>query len=340
MSITETSKILSGDLTCVNQLRPSRHPWAWDLYIKSQDNIWHPNEVAMQEDITQWRTGALTEDEKLIVKRTIGFFSGTESLVGNNLLLSIFRWVCDGECRMYLIRQAGEEAIHNHMVVHVADSLDLNVKEVFEAYKSIPSIKAKDEFLMRITSDLGRAGFDITSTSGKQEFIRNAVAFYVICEGILFYSGFAMMLQFSRRNLMNNLCEQINYTLRDESLHIEFGAKLINTIIEQEPDIWTEEFKNELRALIREACELEVEYAKDVLPKGIMGMNSTMFIDYMNYIGNRRANSIGLGDLFPGAIRNPFEWMSETIDLRKSVKFFERKVTEYKLSASSLIDDL
>ena len=211
------------------------------FYLASCANNWMPTEISMQHDIKQWKNNEITDDEKLLVKRCLGFFAGSESLVGNNLLISAFRFVTDAECRQYILRQAFEESLHNLTIVYICDSLDLDVDEVFTAYQTVPSIKAKDDFLMEITSDISRQDFQPHTKAGKQEILRNLLTYYVVCEGTLFFSGFAMLLALGRQNKLQGISDQIKYTLRDESNHIAFGAYLINTIVEQNPTIWTKD---------------------------------------------------------------------------------------------------
>lgn len=323
--------LLGDEVAGVNQILPLYYKWAWQSYLDGAANNWMPTEVSMQKDIEQWKSDSvLSEEERVLIKRCLGFFAGSESLVANNLLLSIFRWITNPECRQYILRQAYEEALHNHTVVYMCDSLNLEVAEIYEAYQNIPSIKHKDDFLMDITSDISRPDFNTDSIEGKQELLRNIFTYYIICEGIMFYSGFAMLLSFGRQNKMPGIAEQIQYTLRDESLHIRFGVNLVNTLREEYPEVWTNEFEEETIGHIRKAVELEIEYAKDVLPKGVLGMNAEMFIDYVQYIGNRRLESVNLPFRFDGGSSNPFPWMSEVIDLNKEKNFFETRVTEYQ----------
>jgi|TARA_R110000822_G_scaffold50533_16_gene131867 ribonucleoside-diphosphate reductase beta chain len=324
----KTKEIISDKVSAVNQILPHTNKWAWDLFIDGAANNWMPTEISMAKDIEQWRGDSLTEDEKLVIKRSLGFFAGSESLVANNLLLSVFKFVTDPECRQYILRQAYEESLHNLTVVYCCDSLGLDIEEVYEAYNSIPSIKAKDTFLMNICTDINRVDFNINTLEGKREFLRNLITYYVICEGIFFFSGFAMLLSFNRQNKLPGVGEQIQYTLRDESLHIKFGIKLINRIREDNPKIWTKAFEKETLDHIDKAMELELDYARDVLPNGILGLNSEMFIDYVQYIANRRLESLNLPSQYEDT-KNPFPWMSEIIDLEKCKNFFETRVTEY-----------
>jgi ribonucleoside-diphosphate reductase beta chain len=189
---------------------------------------------------------------------------------------------------------------------------------------------------MNITTDINRPDFNINTIEGKREFLRNIITYYVICEGIFFFSGFAMLLSFNRQNKLPGVGEQIQYTLRDESLHIEFGTKLINRIREDNPKVWTKAFEKETLSHIETAMELELAYAREVLPTGILGLNSDMFIDYVQYIADRRLINLGLDSPF-GEAKNPFPWMSEIIDLEKCKNFFETRVTEY--SVGTLVDD-
>lgn len=321
----------------VNQILPHKHQFAWDLFLKGVANSWSPSEINMSADVKQWKGDSLIPDEKLLVKRCLGFFAGSESLVGNNLLLTVFRWINDAECRQYVLRQAYEESLHNWTVVTCCDSFSLKTAEVYEAYLNIPSIKAKDDFLMEITTDVNRPDFNTKTTEGKRELLRNLITYYLVCEGTFFFSGFAMLLALGRQNKLPGLSDQIRYTLRDESLHIKFGVYLINTIKEQYPTVWTKKFELETIEHVKKAVELEIAYAHDVLPRGILGLNAEMFVDYMKYIGNRRLESVGIGFKFDSD-KNPFPWLSEVIDMGAMTNFFERKVKDYQ-GSGSLVDD-
>ncbi len=198
-------------------------------------------------------------------------------------------------------------------------------------YREIPSIAAKDEFEMRLTESLMNGKTDTGVFEGAQEFLRNLAGYYLIMEGIFFYSGFVMILSFHRRNLMPGIGEQFQYILRDETIHLNFGIDLINGIKEENPKLWTEEFKQEIIQLVRHAVELEIAYAYDCLPVGVMGLNGELFRDYVGHIADRRLERIDLPAQY--GTRNPFPWMSETMDLTKEKNFFETRVTEYQSAA-------
>jgi len=326
-------RLINCNTVDVNQLMPIKYQWAWEHYLNGCANHWMPSEVPMGKDIELWKSDGLSEDERLVIMRNLGFFSTAESLVANNITLAVFKFVTNAEARQYLLRQAFEEALHTHTFHYIVESLNLDAGEVFNMYNEIPSIKRKDDFQMQLTADMLQPDFSTVGFEGTQKFLKNLIGYYLIMEGIFFYSGFAMILSFHRQNKMTGIGEQFQYILRDETIHLNFGIDLINTIKEENPEVWTPEFTKHILGLIKEAVELEYQYAADCLPKGVFGLNAPMFRDYVQYIADRRLERIGLKPQYGS--RNPFPWMSETIDLGKEKNFFETRVTEYQ-SAGAL----
>jgi ribonucleoside-diphosphate reductase beta chain len=316
----------------VNQLMPLKYKWAWEHYINGCANNWLPSEVPMGKDIELWKSDRLSADERRVILRNLGFFSTAESLVGNNITLAIFKHVTNPECRQYLLRQAFEEAVHTHTFHYIVESLSLDQGEVFNMYNEVNSINEKDKFEMKLTEDVLRPDFSTETKEGAQKFLENLIGFYVIMEGIFFYSGFVMILSFHRQNKMTGIGEQFQYILRDETIHLNFGIDLINTIKAENPELWSPEFQEHITNKIKQAVELEYQYAVDCLPRGILGLTAPMFRDYVQYIADRRLERIGLKTQYGS--KNPFPWMSETIDLGKEKNFFETRVTEYQTAAS------
>jgi ribonucleoside-diphosphate reductase beta chain len=328
----QDKRLINCNTVDVNQLMPLKYHWAWEHYLNGCANHWMPTEVPMSKDIELWKSNKLTKDERLLIMRVLGFFSTAESLVGNNLTLAIFKHITNPEARQFLLRQAFEEAIHTHAFHYIVESLSLNEGEVFNMYNEINSIHAKDQFEMKLTADVVKEDFTTSTFEGKQKFLENLIGYYIIMEGIFFYSGFVMMLSFHRQNKMTGIGEQFQYILRDETVHLNFGIDLINGIKEENKELWSAEFQKNIIDLINEAVELEILYAKDCLPNGILGLTATMFREYVQYIADRRLERIGLKAQYGS--KNPFPWMSETIDLGKEKNFFETRVTEYQSSAT------
>jgi ribonucleoside-diphosphate reductase beta chain len=328
----QDKRLINCKAVDVNQLCPIKYQWAWEHYINGCANHWMPTEVSMQKDIDQWRSDLFSQDEKRVIMRNLGFFSTGESLVANNIVLAIFKHVTNPECRQYLLRQAFEEAIHTHTFQYVCQSLNLDQREVFNMYHEVDAIAGKDDFVMSLTSNVMRDDFKTDTPQNIREFVRNLIGFYVIMEGIFFYSGFVMILSFHRRNQMTGIGEQFQYIMRDESIHMNFGIDLINGIKQENPDIWTADFQEEIVEMINTAVDYEIKYAQDCLPNGVLGLNAQLFDEYVKYIADRRLERIGLPRQYN--TRNPFPWMSETIDLAKEKNFFETRVTEYQSSGS------
>lgn len=323
----------------LNQLVPFKYRWAWEKYLAACANHWMPGEINMASDIVLWKSpNGLSEEERLIVKRNLGFFSTADSLVANNLVLAVYRHITNPECRQYLLRQAFEEALHTHAYQHVIESLGMDEGEVFNMYHEVPSVAAKAAWAMPYTQSLGDPNFHTGTTANDQRLLRDLIAFYVIFEGIFFYVGFAQVLSLGRRNKMTGTAEQFQYILRDESMHLNFGIDVINQIKIENPDLWTKELQQEAIEMIHHGVDLEYQYAAATMPHGILGLNAEMFLTYLRYIANRRCAQIGLPEQFPG-VENAFPWMSEIIDLKKEKNFFETRVTEYQTGGALKWDE-
>lgn len=314
----------------LNQLVPFKYEWAWSKYQDGCANHWMPQEINMTADIALWKSAdGLTEDERTVIKRNLGFFSTADSLVANNLVLAVYKHITNPECRQYLLRQAFEEAVHTHAYQYCIESLGLDEGEVFNMYREVPAVARKAEWALPYTQSLGDPDFATGTAEMDQRLLRDLIAFYVVFEGIFFYVGFVQILSMGRRNKMTGVAEQFQYILRDESMHMNFGIDVINQIKVENPHLWTAEFQQEIIALITNAVELEIQYARDTMPRGILGLNANMFEEYLKFIANRRFSQIGLSEQYQN-VSNPFPWMSEVLDLKKEKNFFETRVTEYQ----------
>ncbi len=314
----------------LNQLVPFKYDWAWQKYIDGCANHWMPQEVNMTADVATWKDDdGLSDDERRIIMRSLGYFSTADSLVANNLVLGIYRLITNPECRQYLLRQAFEEAIHTHAYQYCIESLGMDEGEVFNMYREVPSVAKKAAWSLNHTHSLSDPNFNTGTTEDDQQLLRNLIGFYCVTEGIFFYCGFTQILSMGRRNKMTGVAEQFQYILRDESMHLNFGIDVINQIKLENPQLWTSEFQQEVIQMILEGTQLEIEYARDTMPRGVLGMNASMMEEYLQFICNRRLNQLGLSEQFPGA-QNPFPWMSEIMDLRKEKNFFETRVIEYQ----------
>jgi ribonucleoside-diphosphate reductase beta chain len=336
MPITKTTtrpdinarRIINGADADVIQLHPMKHSFAWDAYNAGNANHWLPTEITMMSDIEQLRNGRLTDDEIKALKTVLGFFTTADSIAANNVVLAMYKHISSPECRMYLLRQAYEEAIHTHAYQYIVESLGLDGGEIFNMYREVDGIYSKAEFILSFNEGIFDPDFKTGTFENDQKFLENLCVFSLILEGIFFYSSFAVMFGFQRQNKMVGAAEQIQYIMRDETQHLNFGIKLINTIKEEQPELWTPEFQQRIVDLVRKAAELEYKFAAEVFPRGIFGMNADGFRQYIEHIADRRLQRVGLPVQF--SVENPFPWMSEAIDLTKEKNFFETRVTEYQ----------
>ena len=314
----------------LNQLVPFKYDWAWQKYLDGCANHWMPQEINMTADLALWRDpNGLTDDERTVIKRNLGFFASADSLVANNLVLAVYRHITNPECRQYLLRQSFEEAVHTHAYQYCVESLGLDEGEIFNMYRELPAVARKAEWALPFTQNLADPNFQTGTPENDQKLLRELIAFYVVFEGIFFYVGFTQILSMGRRNKMTGVAEQFQYILRDESMHMNFGIDVINQIKIENPHLWTAEFQEEMVELVREAVEIETQYERDTMPRGILGLNAPMFEEYLQFIANRRCAQIGLPEQYQG-VSNPFPWMSEVLDLKKEKNFFETRVTEYQ----------
>jgi ribonucleoside-diphosphate reductase beta chain len=318
----------------VNQLLPLKYRWAWEKYLSGCNNHWMPTEISMQADIALWKSPeGLTADERRSIKRNLGFFAASESLVANNIVLAIYRHLTNPECRQYLLRQAFEEAVHTHTFQYIVESLGLDEGELFNMYREVPSITAKASWAIQYTQNLSDPLFATGSVAADRAFLRDLIAFYVVFEGMWFYTGFAQILSLGRRNKMVGIAEQYQYILRDESIHLNFGIDVINQIKIENRHLWSDAFQQEVRDMLRTAAELEAAYGRDTMPNGFLGLSAGLCEQYMHFIANRRCSQLGLEPVF-AASDNPFPWMSEAMDLKKEKNFFETRVIEYQNGGS------
>jgi ribonucleoside-diphosphate reductase beta chain len=331
-------KVINGRDTMFFNILPLKYQWAYDLYKTMKNNHWEPEDITMQKDVEQWRSDEISDVERWIIKMGIGYFSAAEGIVGDNILHVVREVVTAPELKLVLGRHAHEENIHADSLVYMLSSLGLNPHECEAMFEDIPTIKAKNHFVTSNSRAL-RRDIDLTVTANKQALAKNIFMFGQVMEGTQFYGLFGMILSLYRQNKFPGIGSMFRYTLRDESNHIEVFRNLLMDLIDENPDIWTEDFREDLRATMKEGIELEKSFIRDCLPVAGIGLNSTDFETYIDYIADRRLTSCGLAPLNTST-NNPFPWLAEMMDIKKETNFFEGRVTEYqKASALSNVSD-
>jgi ribonucleoside-diphosphate reductase beta chain len=325
-------KVINGRKSMTFNLLPLRYKWAYDLYRTMKANHWEPEDIQMQKDVEQWRSNEITSNERWIIMMGVGYFSAAEGIVGDNIQHVIRELVTAPELKLVLGRHAHEENIHADSLLYMISSLGINPHECEAMFEQIPTIVRKNEFVSRISHSL-RRDLDLTTVENKQLLAKNMFVFGQCMEGTQFYGLFGMILSLYRQNKFPGIGSMFRYTLRDESNHIELLRNLFMDLIEENQEIWTPEFREELVNLMREAVALEKEFIRDCLPVNAVGLSADEFERYIDYIADRRLAGCGLPELNPG-IKNSLPWLAELMDIRKEQNFFEGKVTDYKKASS------
>lgn len=319
-------RMINGNINATKE--QSSYRWCKDRYMAGCSNHWMPQEVNMDIDVAQWKAG-LPEGQVRLVKRVLGFFSTADSLAANNIVLGTARHFSSKEVRRYLKRQAFDEAIHTHAYQYIIESLGIPEAETFNAYNEIQTIRAKDEFLIPFIETLSDPEFRTGTFENDQKFLRSIIMFGAVMEGMFFYGGFANIFALARQNTLPGASTQIQLIARDEALHSSFGIDAANLIKHENPELWTEEFKAEIRGLFKKAVELEIDFIREMIPEPMFGISAQSQEDYIKFICNRRCNQIGIEVLYPEITKHPLPWLSEMMDLKKEGNFFEKRVTDY-----------
>lgn len=332
-------QVINGKDTMFFNILPIKYNWAYDLYKTMKANHWEPEDVPMQRDVEQWRSDDISDVERWIIKMGIGYFSAAEGIVGDNVQHVVRELVTAPELKLVLGRHAHEENIHADSLVYMISSLGLNPHECEAMFEDIPTISEKNAFVVN-NSRAMRRDMDMTLLENKQALAKNCFLFGQVMEGTQFYGLFGMILSLYRQNKFPGIGQMFSYTLRDESNHIEVFRALLMDLVEENGDIWTSEFKEDLRATMAEGIRLEKKFIRDCLPVAAVGLNAEEFEQYIDYIADRRLASCGLAPLCEEAPSNPFPWLAEMMDIKKEQNFFEGTVTEYQKSSSlAEVDD-
>jgi ribonucleoside-diphosphate reductase beta chain len=298
-------------------LHPMKYKWAYDLYMQAVRNTWFPHEITLKEDLDDW--ARMTEDEKHAVEFLMSFFNPAELIVNRSLALGVYPYIKSPECHLYLAKQMWEEANHCVAFEYVLQSFPFDREKVFSHHLNVPSMKHKEDYINKYMKRMTEVSLDVTTVEGKKDFIRNLVATNIVMEGIWFYSGFMVALSFRQRKQL----------IRDESLHLQFGMNLIQNILEENGDLLTPEFADDIRNIIVEGVNREVEYNQDLFPTGILGLNADYVNQYVKYVADRRLEELGFPKFYNAT--NPAKWMSTATDVYQLVNFFEAQNTSYEV---------
>ncbi|MBX3696079.1 MAG: ribonucleotide-diphosphate reductase subunit beta [Steroidobacteraceae bacterium] len=311
-------------------LRPMRYPRFYDMYRAAIRNTWTVEEIDFQIDLGQLQ-GRMTPAERHLIERLVAFFATGDSIVSNNLVISLYRHINAPEARMYLSRQLYEEALHIQFYLTLLDNCVPDPgrrAQAFAAVENIPSIRRKAQFCQRWTDEMFAIG-RIDSAADRRRFLLNLTCFASCIEGLFFFGAFAYVYFLRSRGLLPGLAAGTNWVFRDESAHMAFAFAVIDTVRSEEPELFDAEWAAQVTSMIEEAVDCETQFADDVLSGGVVGLTRREMRQYLEYVADQRFTMLGLPARY-GA-RNPFPFM-ELQDVQELANFFERRVSAYQVA--------
>jgi ribonucleoside-diphosphate reductase beta chain len=305
------------------------------MYRAAIRNTWTVEEVDFQIDLGHLRS-RLTAAERHLIERLVAFFATGDSIVSNNLVISLYRHINAPEARMYLSRQLYEEALHVQFYLTLLDNYvpDLERRAAaFAAIDNIPSIRRKAQFCQRWLDPM--FGLERADTpQARRLFLLNLTCFACCIEGLFFYGAFAYVYFLRSRGLLPGLAAGTNWVFRDESGHMAFAFEVIATVRAEDPGLFDAQWASDVRAMIVEAVECEAAFAADVLAGGVVGLTQADMRGYLEYVADQRLRTLGLPAQY-GA-RNPLGFM-DLQDVQEVTNFFERRVSAYQVGLAGEI---
>ena len=316
-------------------LRPMKYPVFFEMYKASIKNTWTVEEVDFSHDVGDLRN-KLSPAERHLIHRLVAFFATGDSIVGNNLVLNLYKHVNSPEARLYLSRQLFEEAVHVEFYLTLLDTYIPEPEErikAFSAIDNIPSIKRKGEFMFKWMNSINKLD-RIETQEQKRQFMMNLICFASCVEGLFFFAAFAYVYFLRSKGLLNGLAGGTNWVFRDESMHITAAMEIIKTARAEDPTLFTPKMEQDVVDMMKEAIDCELGFAEDILGFGIAGLSSNGMRQYLQFIADQRLANLGLRPVFGS--KNPFNFM-ELQDVQELANFFERRVSAYQTGVTGAV---
>ncbi|NPC74918.1 ribonucleotide-diphosphate reductase subunit beta [Corallococcus exiguus] len=311
-------------------LRPMAYPVFFEMYRNAIKNTWTVEEIDFSTDLVDLRS-KMTDAERHLIHRLVAFFATGDSIVGNNLVLNLYKHLNAPEARMYLSRQLYEEALHVQFYLTLLDSYVPDPAErakAFAAVDNIPSIQRKARFCMKWMDSI-QALDQVRSKSDRRQFLLNLICFAGCIEGLFFFAAFAYVYFLRSKGLLNGLAAGTNWVFRDESAHMTFAFEAIKTARKEEPDLFDAGLEKEVVQMMRDAVECETQFAQDLLSGGVMGLSVQEMRGYLEYVADQRLQMLGIAPVFH--TKNPLHFM-DLQDVQELTNFFERRVSSYQVA--------
>ncbi|MFF4339841.1 ribonucleotide-diphosphate reductase subunit beta [Kitasatospora sp. NPDC001540] len=331
---TEDQKKMLLDPGFELTLRPMRYPSFYDRYRDAIKNTWTVEEVDLHSDVAD--LAKLSEGERHMIGRLVAFFATGDSIVANNVVLSLYKHINSPEARLYLSRQLFEEAVHVQFYLTLLDTYlpdpeDRNA--AFAAVENIPSIAQKAQFCFKYMNAVDHIE-SLRSKEDRRAFLLNLICFAACVEGLFFYGAFAYVYWFRSRGLLHGLATGTNWVFRDESMHMDFAFSVVDTVREEEPDLFDDKMARQVTEMLEEAVEAELQFARDLCGEGLPGMNTESMREYLQAVADQRLARLGLPVRYGST--NPFGFM-ELQNVQELTNFFERRVSAYQVAVEGSV---
>lgn len=316
-------------------LRPMKYPIFYEMYRNAIKNTWTVEEVDFSSDVIDLKT-KLSPAETHLIRRLVAFFATGDSIVSNNLILNLYKHINSPEARLYMSRQLFEEALHVQFYLTLLDTYIPDHQEraaAFSAINNIPSIKQKADFSFKWMDSIWKLD-RLESAEDRRRFLLNLICYATCVEGLFFFAAFAYVYYLRSKGLLNGLATGTNWVFRDESAHIDYAFKVIEIVKDEEPSLWTPNLEQQVIGMLDEAIDCEMGFAYDLLQEGIAGLSSRDMRTYLQYIADRRFESLGIPARYGS--KNPFDFM-ELQDAQELANFFERRVSAYQIGVTGSV---
>lgn len=316
-------------------LRPMKYPLFYEMYKNGIKNTWTVEEVDFSTDLVDLHS-KMTTSEKHLIHRLVAFFATGDSIVGNNLVLNLYKHINSPEARLYLSRQLYEEALHVQFYLTLLDNYIPHPDErakAFAAVENIPSIKKKAEFAFKWIDSINDLD-KLETTEDRRKFVMNLICFATCIEGLFFFAAFAYVYFLRSKGLLAGLASGTNWVFRDESMHMAFAMEVINTVRKEDPNLFNEQMQEMVVQMLEDAIECEMTFAEDLLTHGIAGLSVPDMRQYLEYIADQRLEMLNIPKRYNA--KNPFSFM-ELQDMQELANFFERRVSAYQMGVSGQV---
>ena len=316
-------------------LRPMKYPLFYEMYKNGIKNTWTVDEVDFSTDLVDLNS-KMTESEKHLIHRLVAFFATGDSIVANNLVLNLYKHINSPEARLYLSRQLYEEALHVQFYLTLLDTYIPHPDErakAFSAVQNIPSIKKKADFCFKWIDSINDLG-ELHTTEDRRKFLMNLICFACCIEGMFFFAAFAYVYFLRSKGLLAGLASGTNWVFRDESMHMAFAMKVIETVRKEDPTVFNEQMEEMIVQMLEDAIDCEMTFAEDLVSNGIAGLSLNDMRQYLEYIADRLVESLNIAPRYN--TKNPFSFM-ELQDMQELANFFERRVSAYQVGVSGQV---